>query len=193
MAWHWNDVFRTEDRGLLEDLAPDLRKREPITRRIVVLVAAGVLNWLEGHAAYAGLLKGEVDDLADLGIVEPSLDGHNESGRDAVCVQPIDGALPDGAQIGAAKLHKRIAFEGIKLEIEFEVRHVGGEASNELFVLGDPDSVGVHHQVANRALLRQIKDAEKIRMHCGLAARDLHYIRTPFIADDGIEHALNLI
>src|SRR5881394_1898224 len=169
MTWDRNHVFRTKDGSLFQDLAPYRCQREPIARGIVVLIATGILDRLKGNAAHTGLLEGKIDDFADFGIVESFFDRNDKGSRDAVRVQAVDGALANRSQIGAAKLHERFALKGIKLQVKLEVRHVAGEAADEFLVLSDPDSVGIHHEMSDRALLRQVQDAEEIGMHAGLA------------------------
>ena len=61
MAGDGDDVLGAEDFGLFEDLAADFGEREAVGGGVEVLEAAGVLDGLEGDAADAGLLEGEVD------------------------------------------------------------------------------------------------------------------------------------
>ena len=50
------------------------------------LDAAGVLDWLQGHAAHARLLQGVVDGLADLVVVESLLQRYDQIRRDVIAV-----------------------------------------------------------------------------------------------------------
>ncbi len=54
-----------------------------------------------------------------------------------ITVQPLERALADAAQVGAAQLPERSALEGIKLEIDLELGHVGSKALSKCFVLRD--------------------------------------------------------
>lgn len=66
-------------------------------------------------------------------------------------VQTLERFFTDAAKIPAAEIEKGLAFEGIKLQIDFEVWNGVGNFADEIFVLGDFDAVGVEHQVANGA------------------------------------------
>ena len=57
--------------------ADDVRNRHPL-HRIVVHMAAGVECRLEVDAANRRMLNRELNDLADLVLVHPSLDGGNQ-------------------------------------------------------------------------------------------------------------------
>ena len=98
-------------------------------RRGVVDEAAGLLNGLEGDAADAGLLQGEVDDGAEFVVVDAAFHGDDQRGGDAEFVEALEGLFADVAQVGAAQLHEGFAAKRVELEVELEARHVGGEAS----------------------------------------------------------------
>jgi len=59
-------------------------------------------------------------DRADLVIVDPSLDGDHEGGREAVALEILERLIAHPPQIGAAQVHQRLALERIELQIEFE-------------------------------------------------------------------------
>jgi hypothetical protein len=60
-----------------------------------VVGSAGVLDRLERDAAHATLLEREVDDLADLVVVQAFLQRDDERRGDVVLVEPLDRALAD--------------------------------------------------------------------------------------------------
>ena len=152
--------------------------------------AAGLLHGLEGDAADAGLLQGEVDDGAHFVVVDAALDGDDERGGDVERVEFFEGLGADAAEVGAAELHERVALERVELEVELELRHVGGEALGEAVFLRDADAVGVDHQVLDGAALGGVEDGEEVGVDGRLAAGDLHDVGLDFVADDGVEHAL---
>ena len=104
MAGNGHHVFGLEDGGLFENLAAHFGERQPVGRRIEAVEPAGRLDRLERHAAHAGLLQREVDDPADLAVVQALLQRHDQRGRDAERVQPLERALAHLAKIGAAQL-----------------------------------------------------------------------------------------
>ena len=153
MAGDRDEVFRAEDAGLLEDAAAHLVERQTVLRGVEALHAARLLHGLERDAANAGLLQREVDDGAELVVVDAPLDRDDERGGDAELVESVEGFLADRAEIGAAQLHERFASQRVELKVDLEVRHVVGQTFGELLVLGDADAVGVDHQVLDRRSL----------------------------------------
>ena len=90
-------------------------------------------------------------------------------------------------------MHEGFAAEGVELEVELELGHVGGEAVGEGFVLRDADAVGVDHEVADGAALGGVEDFEELRVDGGLAAGDLDDVGLGFVGDDAVEHAFDLV
>ena len=85
-------------------------------------------------------------------------------------VQPLEGIQANSAKVGSAKLHQRLAFERIELQIDFEIFLVLSKSCRKIFLLRDSHSVGVDHQMADGSCLRHLNDGEKVRMHGWLAA-----------------------
>ena len=94
MAGDRDDVARLEDGRLPEDVLAHLGERQPVAGGIEVLEASGGLDRLERHAAHAGLLEGEVDDLADLVVVHALLQRDDERRRDVALVQVLERPAP---------------------------------------------------------------------------------------------------
>ena len=115
MAGDGDDVFRREDRRLIQDVAPHFREGEAVFCGIKSIEPAGDLDGLEGDAADAGLFEGEIDDLADLVVIDAALEGDDEGGGDVVFVEAVEGFLADIAQVFAAKGLERLGTERIKI------------------------------------------------------------------------------
>ena len=77
IAWQRDQVLQRKVAGL-GNAPTDLRKHDPIGFGIKPLIASGVLNWLEGYAAYTAPLQGEADDVGDLAVVDPLLKSHHQ-------------------------------------------------------------------------------------------------------------------
>ncbi len=107
-----------------------------------------------------------------------------------VLVQAFDGPLANAAQIAAAQIEQRFAFERIELQIDFEVFDFR-EAFYEFFVLRDFQAVGIDHQVTNGLRLGHFYDREKIGMESGFAAGKLYYVGMAFVANDSVQHFFN--
>ncbi len=105
-----------------------------------------------------------------------------------MAVQPLHGLFAHAAQVGPAQGHQRLAFKGIKLQVDFKIFFVLGQAADKVFFLGNAHAVGVHHQMADGPCLGQLNDLEKFGMHRRLTARELHHVRPALVAHDRIEH-----
>ena len=103
-------------------------------------------------------------------IVQTLLKRDHEIGGDVVPVKAFESVQPNAAKVGAAKLHQRLAFERIKLQIDFEIFLVLSKSCHKIFFLRDPHAVRVYHQMANRSCLCHLNDGEKVRMYGRLAA-----------------------
>ncbi len=100
--------------GLKTEVCARMRRRtsESVRRcsaELVVAEAAGLLNGLEGDAADAGLLQGEVDDAAEFVVVDAAFYGDDEGGGDVELVEALESLFADAAQVGAAQLHQGFA------------------------------------------------------------------------------------
>ena len=193
MAGDGDDVFGLEDGGLLEDLRRTSASVRRSVARVEILEAAGVLDGLEGDAADAGLLQGEVDDVADLVVVEALLERDDERGGDVELVEAFEGAAADVAQVFAAQLSERVASERVELQVDLEAGHVGGEALGEVCVL----AMRMPLVLTIRCLIGRRLAASRISKKCGvdggLAAGDLDDVGLAFVADDAVEHELDLL
>lgn len=183
-----DDVFGAKNAGLLENLSANFGKGETVGGRIEIFDTAGVLDGLQGDTANAGLGESEVDDFADFTVVETFAQSDDEGGREVVLVQAFQRFFTDAAKIAAAEIEKGLAFEGIKLQIDFEVCGGVGNFADEIFVLGDSDAVGVEHQVANGASPGDAQDLKEIRVESGLTTGDLDHVGAAFVANNRVEH-----
>ena len=143
LGWKWDDCSR---------IRADLAQRQPVACRVEPLDPSGGLHGLEGHPAYTGLRQREIDDRADLVVVEPFLERDDQRGRDPVLVEVLERPGADLDQVRAAERLLRARVERVELKIHLEARLVLRQPPGELRVLGDPHAVGVDHQVLNRPL-----------------------------------------
>ena len=94
-------------RRLREDLLADLAERQAVGGGVEVFRSAGGLDRLERDAADAALLQREVDDLADLVVVQALLQRDDERRGDVVLVEPLERPPADVGQVFAAKRAQR--------------------------------------------------------------------------------------
>src|SRR5579864_1518689 len=155
--------------------------------------ASGVLDWLEGDSADAGLLEREVDGLADFVVVQTFLESDHQVRGDVIAIQFFESVVADAAKIGAAEFHQGIALERIELQIDFEIFFVIRQALYEILFLCDADSVGVQHEMPDGTSLSHLHNLKKIRVHRGLSTGELDYIGMAFVADDCVQHFFDLL
>jgi hypothetical protein len=117
MAGDGDQVFGLEVVGLMEDASANLGQREAMLGAGVVEESASLLHGLEGDASDTGLLQGEVDDGAELVIVDAAFYGDYQCRRDVEFVQAHKGTFADVAQVGSAQLHEGLAAKRVELEV----------------------------------------------------------------------------
>ena len=82
----------------------------------------------------------------------------------------------------------RLSLEAVELQVYLEPGHVVGQTGGELRLVGDPDAVGVYHDVAYRAGLGLVEDAEEVGVQGRLAARDLDDVGLTLVLHHRIQH-----
>jgi hypothetical protein len=105
----------------------------------------------------------------------------------------FDCLFADAAEVGPAELHQGIAFEGIELQVDFEVFLHLRKALYEIFFLGNADAIGVDHQVPDRASLGHLHDLEKVWVNGELATGELDYVGMTFVAHYRVQYLFDLI
>jgi hypothetical protein len=153
----WSGLQGSGTRSDASNTPPSARRRrrpdrvERWTGGIEAEIAAGVLDRLENDAAHARPAERVVDDRRDLVVVHALADGTDQGGRDAGRLEPLERLAPDPRQPGAAQLHQCVVRKRIELEIDFEARpDLRQSARQSPAFLGDPDAIGVDHDVADR-------------------------------------------
>ena len=143
---------------------------------------------MQSNTTDTGLLQSVVDDLANFAVVETFAKSDDECGGEVVFVELFESFFANATEIGTTQIEQGFTFEGIKLQINFGVGSFGGDAFDEVGLLGNFEAVGIDHDVADRAGLREFENLEKIGMNGGFAAGNLHDVGMAFVANDGIEH-----
>ena len=98
----------------------------------------------------------------------------------------------DGGVDHHQKLHQRVVAEAIELEIDLETDPDLFQLLGEALFLGDPNAVGVDHDVADRTRPRRGDDLPELRMDGRLAAGELDQVRLALGRDHRVEHRLDL-
>ena len=192
IAGQRNDVAGAEGRLRRDDPAADVGEHDAVARRVEALVAAGVLDRLEGDAAHAFPLQREVDDLAQLVVVLAALHDHHQGGGNDSPFKGFQRLPADAGEVGAAQVLVDGGPQRIELQIDLEARLEGRQPLHEIRLLGDADAVGVEHDVADGPPLGRRDDLDDLRVDGRLAARELQEVGLAFAGDQRIHHALDL-
>ena len=131
------------------------------------------------------------DDVADFSVVDAAFDGSDEGGRNALLFEIFQRLLPDPAQIRAAQMDQRLAFERIELQVHFQTAFVFRQPRHEVRLARDPQAVGVDHDMTYRPRPHRIEDRKEIRMQGRLATGNLHQIGLAFACHQRVEHFLD--
>src|SRR4029453_3236115 len=177
----------------LEDSPGDFGERQPIGGGVELFEAPGGLNRLKRHSPDGRLRQREIDQLADFPLVPPLLQRDDERRRNPKPVEPFERSRADVPQVGTSERNERISFERIELQINLEIRHVFCQPLREHLILGDPDAVGVHHEMADRCRLCPIENGEEVGMKRRLTAGDLPHGGLSLFAPDRVDQALDVI
>ena len=159
-----------------------------------VFVAAGEGHRLEREERDAlGIVERELDDAADLLVVDVVDDGDDRHDLDAGLVQVLDRLQLHVEQVADQAV--RVGRVADAVELQIRVAQAGfGRLLGELGTLGELDAVGrrLHAVVAD--LARVSDRVEEVGRHRRLAAGELHRHLAPRLDGDGVvEHRLDVV
>ena len=188
---------RLADAGLVLHVVRQVRQRVALRVAALVgdlLVAAGERHRLEREEVdLLRVVERELDDAADLLVVDAVDDGDDRHDVDAGAVQVLDRPQLDVEQVADAAV--RVGRVADAVELEVGVAQAGlGRRLRELRALRELDAVGrrLHAVVAD--LARVAHRVEEVRRDRRLAARELHRHLPPRLdADRVVEHHLDVV
>ena len=159
-----------------------------------VLVAAGEADRLERKEAdFLGIVERELDDAANLLVVNAVNDGRHRDDIDAGFVQIVDGLELYVEEI--ADLAVRVGGVADAVELEVDVAETSfGSGAAEFFALREFNAVrsSLHRVVAN--LARVGDGVKEVGRQRGLATRELNAHLAPGLHVYGVvEHGLNFV
>ena len=187
---------RLAEAGLVLDVVGHVA--EGVALRCAAFVGDGLVASGEGDGLEAeevdllGIVERELDDAADLLVVDAVDDGGDGNDVDAGFVQVVDGLELHVKQV--ADLAVRVGGVADAVELEIGVAQTGfGGGAAEFLALGEFDAVG-------RGLDRVVTDlagvgdgVEEVGRQRGLAAGELDRHLTAGLDGDGVvEHGLDL-
>ena len=158
-----------------------------------LLVAAGERHRLEREEVdLARVVERELDDAADLLVVDAVDDRHDRDDIDAGGPEVLDRAQLDVEQVADQAVRVGGVADAVELQVRVAEARFGGRLG-ELRALGELDAVGrrLHRVVAD--LLRVAHRVEEVRRHRRLAPRELHRHLAARLDRDGVvEHRLDV-
>ena len=180
---------RLADAGLVLHVVRQMRQRVALRFAALdghLLVAAGERHRLERQEVDPlRVVERELDDAADLLVVDPVDDGDDRDDVDAGAVQVLDRPELDVEQVADAAM--RVGGVADAVELQVGVAETGlGRRLGELGALGELDAVGrrLHAVVAD--LARVADRVQEVRRHRRLAAGELHRHLAPRLDRDGV-------
>ena len=187
---------RLADAGLVLHVVREVRQRVALrgaALRRHFLVAAGERHRLERQEVDPlRVVERELDDAADLLVVDAVDDRDDRHDVDAGAVQVLDRAQLDVEQVADAAM--RVGGVADAVELQVRVAEAGfGRGLGELGALGELDAVGrrLHAVVAD--LARVADRVQEVRRHRRLAARELHrHLAARLDGDRVVENLLDV-
>ena len=169
-------AHRLADAGLRLHVVREVRERVALARaRLVVdvLVAAGEGDRLERDGVdLVDVLDRELQDVADLVVVDAVDDRHDERDVDAVLLQVLDRAQLDVVEVADLAVLVVLVADAVELQVG-EAQARLGRLLREVLVLREADAVGraLDGEVAELAGVADRR--QEVRRERRLAAREL--------------------
>ena len=188
---------RLAEAGLGLDVMREMAQRVALGLATLVgdvFVAASKADRLKAEEAdRLRVVEGELDDAADLLVVDAVDDGRHRDDIDAGFVKVGDGLELHVKEVADLAVRVGGVADAIKLEIDVAKTGFSGGAA-ELFALGEFDAVGssLDRVVADLAAVGD--GVKEVRGERGLAAGELYaHLTTRLDGDRVVEHGLDLI
>ncbi len=190
-------AFRLADAALLFDIVRHVRERIALRDAALiadVLVAAREADRLEAEEAdLLRVVEGELNDAADLFVINTIDDGGNRDNLHAGFVQIVDGLQLYVEEVAHLAMRVGCVADAVKLKINVAQSGFGSGAA-ELFALGEFDAIGcgLHRVIPNLAAVSD--GVKEVRRERGLAAGELHAHLPAGLEGDGVvQHGLDFV
>ena len=185
---------RLAEAGLVLHVVRQVRQRVALRRAALgrdLLVAAGERHRLEREEVdLLRVVERELDDAADLLVVDAVDDRDDRHDVDAGAVQVLDRAQLDVEQVADAAVRVGGVADAVKLQVGVAQARFGRRLG-ELRILGELDAVGGRLDAVVADLARVADRVEEVRRNRRLAAGELHRHLPPRLdADRVVEHLL---
>jgi hypothetical protein len=164
-------------------------------QRVELDVPAGVGDRLERHRPHRRVGEAELDDVAELVLVEAALHGGDQGGGQARVGAVVQRLAFAGAQVAAADLAVGALVEPVELQVDVD-RPAGPvpppDLGHEVFVGGEADAVGVEVDRLDRTRLGGVDEVDDVFVDGGFAAGEHHHLGLTFGGDEHVQHRLAL-
>ena len=94
-------------------------------------------------------------------------------------------------EVGATQRLEGFRPQRVKLQVDFQPRLERRQRLHELRLLGNPDAVGIEHQMADGPPFRRRDDLQDLRMDCGFTAGQLQKVGLALAGHQRIHHPFN--
>ena len=106
------------------------------------------------------LLKSVLNNVSDLAVIEAFLQRDDQRRGYVEFIQMVNGLLADAPQVGPSQLLQHMRLKAVELQVDFEAGHIFGEPPRKIAVLGNADTVRVHHNMLDGAALAHVQDVK---------------------------------
>ena len=189
-------ALRLADAALLLDVVGHVREGVALGDAALVgdvLVAAGKADRLEAEEAdLLGVVEGELDDVADLLVVDAVDDGGDGDDFNAGFMQVIDGLEFDVEQVADLAVTVGGVADAVELKVDVAEASFGGGAA-KLLALGELNAIGGGLDAVVADLARVGDGVKEVWGQGGLAAGELDaHLPLGLDGDGVVEHGLDL-
>ena len=124
----------------------------------------------------------------------PRAHGHRQRGEDPGRREPLDRALLEAADVGAPVVGRGLGRLAVVLQVDLDPLAVPGQQREDLVVLGDQETVGVHQHPHDRALGDLVEQLGQPRVEGRLSAAEHQHVDPAVLAGEaGVDRGEHLL
>ncbi len=160
---------------------------EPV-HRVDTVVASRPEHRLDGHPADEGRRQRLLHDRADVAVVHAERSGHHQRGEDAGLAEPGDRRLLEPGQVGTPVEGGRRHGGPVVLKVDLQPVPVAPQQREQVVVLREQQTVGVHHDPHDRALDELGQQFGELRVERRLAPGEHQHVDPVLLAGEAGVH-----
>ena len=152
-------------------------------QRVDLARSAGAELWLQRHARHVRGCQRQVDDRADLVVVDAHRDRHRQRREDPGVRQRLHGLGLDPSQVRTAVVAVPLEVEAVVLQVDLDAVAVPSEGLQHAGLApGDRQAVGVDQHPHDVAFQQPVEQLAEPRVQRRLAAGQHDHVQPPVLA-----------